>query len=337
MEKKKGFGIQINLKEGEKLGSVKLSKESHEELLKAIGITPDHKYPDDFFLEYIGKKKYNEFWEQFKDLMVKSLPEDLDCPYSDGRSENIEDCVCQKYFIQMEITQNLAVTEFVRIVENNRHIFKSDKYLPILSEQFISCLYFRKGKGVLWFDLSKMVRLTVALGFESLSEEFEKSGALSNLYAINNTLDDIQTKKVLADLRGEDDDNLLSFQETFFKGKKTYYETRLDLDEKVAKKQNTGRPNRTDIAYYAYYMSQTQQKFVDAPFPSVNAWEELGSRFGKSHKNIQLKYNEILKDAESRIKKSASGTIQYVINHMLTDNPKAIQLAEDELRLAKLK
>ena len=57
--------------------------------------------------------------------------------------------------------------------------------------------------------------------------------------------------------------------------------------------------------------------------------------YNKNGKNIQQKYNEIT-DHSKRLVKSKVGNIEYVLNNMLDDYPKAKELAKDELKTAKL-
>ena len=96
------------------------------------------------------------------------------------------------------------------------------------------------------------------------------------------------------------------------------------------------RPNRTDIAYYCYYTSQTKTLKLESIFPSDKAWVEIGRKFNKNHKNIQLAYNSIASSQFERLKSSKATNIKYVINNMLNDNEKAQNLANDELKLLEL-
>lgn len=103
--------------------------------------------------------------------------------------------------------------------------------------------------------------------------------------------------------------------------------------------QNIGdnsRPNRTDIAYCIYYLSGTKELKLNAPFPSGEAWKEIGERYFKNSKNVEYMYNIITAKKDERLKKSKIKNIEYVIDNMLNEYPKAKELAKDELKLAKL-
>ncbi len=94
--------------------------------------------------------------------------------------------------------------------------------------------------------------------------------------------------------------------------------------------------SRTHIAYYCYYTSQTNTLKTENPFPSVNAWQEIGKSYGKNWKNIQKVYNAIFKNRLERLKRSRVKTIETVIEKLLINNDKALKLAKDELNMAKL-
>tara|TARA_R110001599_G_scaffold319030_1_gene528761 strand:- start:525 stop:1877 length:1353 start_codon:yes stop_codon:yes gene_type:complete len=93
---------------------------------------------------------------------------------------------------------------------------------------------------------------------------------------------------------------------------------------------------RTHIAYCIHYLKETKLLITDNSFPSDKAWKELGERYNKSFKNIQLKYNEINSNSDVRISKTKIKVIRFVIDEMLTDYPKALKLAEKEFKLAEL-
>lgn len=94
--------------------------------------------------------------------------------------------------------------------------------------------------------------------------------------------------------------------------------------------------NRTDIAYYVYYMDETKSLNLNNPFPSDSAWKEIGELFQKNWKNIQQVYNIICSDREERLKPTRIRNIERIINKLLPNHDKALKLAKDELNVAKL-
>lgn len=94
--------------------------------------------------------------------------------------------------------------------------------------------------------------------------------------------------------------------------------------------------NRTDIAYYVYYMKETKSLKLENPFPSEKAWKEIGELFQKNWKNVQKVYNSISGNREERLKASKIKNIEHVIKELLPNHDKALKLAKDELNMAKL-
>jgi len=100
--------------------------------------------------------------------------------------------------------------------------------------------------------------------------------------------------------------------------------------------QNQASYNRTDLAYYIYYLYNSGYNILENRFPSDAAWKELGEKHGKNWKNIQSKYNEICNSKEERLKKDRKRNIEKVISCLLKDYPNAESLAKDELRMVEL-
>lgn len=335
------IGFKINLPPNGKLASIKLP----DEVLKQLGLNKDRKTEYDYLKEFLGSEAlFNDFNQQVAELKTKSLPENLECDFCSGKSTLAEDKACTKYYLQMEFTLFVATTEFVRIVLNHKHIFKDDtNAYQRLAKHFINSLRFVKGEGFLWLDLAELIKLILSEGFITLSNEFGSSDKLRSLQIINNTLDDLNSKELYNELNNRTDGDLIPIQKKFFMNKQAYLKENLQLEElqftkrKPQHKHTTDpRPDRTDIAFFAYYMGETGNNITNERFPSLKAWNEIGKKYGRNAKNIQLKYNEIC-NRNNRITKQNSDSIQYVIDNMLSDYPNAKSLALDELKLAKLK
>ncbi|MBO0324133.1 hypothetical protein J0X14_17620 [Muricauda sp. CAU 1633] len=107
----------------------------------------------------------------------------------------------------------------------------------------------------------------------------------------------------------------------------------LSKENKNNNSSKTGRPNRTDIAYFCYYTSETKELIIGHRFPSDKAWGEIGQRFNRNATNIKLMYNIIRKNQQERLTESKKGNIEYVLENMLGDYPKAKSMAEKELNM----
>lgn len=335
------IGFKINLPPNAKLASIKLP----DEVLKQLGLNADHKSASDYLKEFLGSEAlFNDFQQQFADLKEKSLPENLECDFCSGESTLEKDKACTKYYMQMDLTLFIATTEFVRIVLYNKHIFKNDSNAyQRLAKHFINSLRFVKGEGFLWLDLGELIKLILSEGFITLSEEFASSDKLQSLQIISNTLDNLDFKEVYNELHNRTDKDFIPIQRKFFVNKQAYLKENLQLEELQFTKRKPQhkhtedpRPDRTDIALFAYYMNETGKTITSERFPSVKAWKEIGSKYNRNYKNIQQKYNEI-RIPNNRITQRNCGSIQYVIDNMLNDYPNAKSLALDELKLAQLK
>lgn len=106
---------------------------------------------------------------------------------------------------------------------------------------------------------------------------------------------------------------------------------RLNSPNNSGIKNSNQRPNRTDLAYFIYYLDETKYKILHSPFPSELAWKELESTYRKNWKNIQTMYLKIHREREERLRASRKGNIQYLIDNMLKEYPKALELAKTEL------
>ncbi len=122
----------------------------------------------------------------------------------------------------------------------------------------------------------------------------------------------------------------------WFKDEKEFIKEITPYLDKAKASSNNNRPNRTDIAYFIYYLKETKELKLENSFPSDKAWTEIGNLHKKNSKNIQQVYNSISNKVEERLNKSKINNIKYVIYNMLNDFPKAQKLAKDELKLAEL-
>jgi len=98
----------------------------------------------------------------------------------------------------------------------------------------------------------------------------------------------------------------------------------------------TTRANRTDIAYFVHYTSNSNELKLDNLFPSVKAWAEIGTKYNRNSKNIQQMYNTIVNNETERLKKTKKKNIEFVIQNMLDNYPLAKKQAEFELKQLNL-
>ena len=249
---------------------------------------------------------------------------------------------CANLSNQFTFIYFLAGQEFVNIVFNNKVIYEDKEALKELTWNFFLC--FEVNQEIIYFDIDKLIKYTLNANFKALSNLFRGSEIFNYLKGINNTIDSLGSTEIENKLFNKEDLNYISLQKKFLENKRKYLKERLKeanyrgdafIEKKEIKNLNL-RPNRTDLAYFFYYLSQTNIKILKSVFPSDLAWNEIGLKFGKSSKNIQKAYNIINSNSKERLRKRKDNNIEYVIENMLKDYPKALKLAKDELKLAKL-
>jgi len=301
----------------------------------------------DYIQEFlIDEELFTATHDNFDEQMKNSLPADVkeNCLYCDELNPNEDkEKNCDRFYTQMNITFTIASTEFIKIVRKNKNIYENKNDLQELTKCFYNCFHFINGKGLVYFDVGQLIKYTLNINFKVLSKLFEDSEILESLSNINNTINHLNDKETHNELFEIEDDNFISIQKKYFEGKRDYLKEKIAIAEKTGTaadvkkimRNSTVRPNRTDLAFFIYYLEATRTKIIESVFPSDKAWKEIGGKFDRSPKNIQKVYNLILNEKE-RLKKRRDDNLQYVIENMLANYDKALKLAKDELKLAKL-
>lgn len=68
---------------------------------------------------------------------------------------------------------------------------------------------------------------------------------------------------------------------------------------------NTSELSALEIAYYAYYQSESKTKFLNNVFPSEAGHKELGDKFNRDWNNIKISYNDISNNRDTRLKNNS--------------------------------
>lgn len=327
--------IQVEFDKDTHLQKLELSKEQQTEIEK---ILPE-KSPHDFIRFFVGDDRQYETLDYcVKELMNRCSPIELKCEDCGVISGNKNNPTYERYFLQMNITYYKAADMVAHVIHQNK-LLHDKETLSKLAYHFLRCFRGIPNKGVLYFMLSEFLRRLLKEGLVTVVEYFKQFDNLTNLSTVNTALDRINMEILENKLRGVENQELNDLQKEFFTGKANYYTNELLIEKGRKTKQRTskqGRPNRTDLAFYAHYLDTAKVDYFETYFPSLAAWKQLGIDFDKNAKNIQLKYNEI-RSSNDRIQSKYVNTMEFVILSMLDDYPKAKELAKDELKLAKLK
>lgn len=353
--KQKFISVQIKpLKIGEKAVTVKLPKKTCDYL---DSITPK-KIWRDYLIEFLqSEKNYDKFYSIVEGGMTEAMPIDVEknCPKCGVNTEPTDENLgyeiqgnCTAYKSQMWITYFLAANEFVSIVKRNKVIESNKPLLFDLTKKFFGCFGYRKGEGIMYFDLSMLCRHILHSGFLSISQLFAQSSVLKNLSYINNALDEIGQIEIKNKLFEKEDENFISLQRSFFENKQRYYDTELKLKKegnrtlKTLKKDKSTKTHTIPqlVLYFHYLQAANVYPFFEHhPEGKFKAIEELiiKENIDTTPKYFQIKYNFISNYKSNRIAKNQVANIAYVANKMLSGYPTAKKLALDELSLAQNK
>lgn len=333
--KQKIIGIEFDKEEFKNVVKV----EAPEGLFKKL--KPNEKPDWQKMLEYClgSENNYKKAEKELHTAMDNALPKNLkeNCKFCKGESTEDKDKTCNSYYAQMQATFLLAVNIFCNTVSKNPHLKANRKLLQQLTVKFYSCLRLINGKGVLYFDLAEICKYCLHTGFLSLSQTFSNSDALKSISFINESLNKLKDNQIENELFNKEDYNFTDTQIKYFEKELEYHKNKVKYSSKTCNTNNkttsnTTRPNRTDIAYYAYYSNEAKELNLTHPFPSDKAWQELGKQYNKTWKNIQQAYNKICNNKSERLKTNKKSTVTYVINNMLSNNSKAKIMAENELK-----
>ena len=336
--------IQIELNEGDTISKTKLSDKAFQALKER---NKNYVQPETFLKQFIGDQNFKKADEKLREMLEDSLPEGIkeNCKYCSGESKADLDKKCQKYEIQALITFKLMAYEFVEIVRNNSHLFNDKRKRFQLTQEFFYSIRFYKNQGIMAFDMGRMMEKVLEMGLLSVNQMLAKTNHLGkSLRIINHSIDSLNTDILSYKIKGEEVPEFYQIQHDFFKNKQEFYkeEQRLNREEKLLKSKahnqngSKERPYSTDIAYFCYYTSESKELITENYFPSKKAWKEIGDVFSKDDTNIQKAYNRIYGNKEERLKHSKITNIDYVMENMLDDYPKAKKLALKELKMAKV-
>ena len=298
----------------------------------------------DYLKEFlITEKNYKIVKDAIDKAKQDALPLEIknDCLYCNNKSDDENDKKCNKYYAQMNLTYGVALSEYIKIVLNHKHIYQNKKLLLKLTEKFIKCFSFINGKGLMYFDIDELIRHTLSIGFLSISQIFSNSKVLNNLKDINLSLNSIDEEKSQNKILKRKDYYYLDLQKEFFENKQRFYKEQLFIEEKepISKKSlKKLKHKKVSIVMYALYFHYLQQSgdypyFENHPMGKLTAIDELLKKQGieTSPKYFQTTYNKLTHFRTNRVAYSQKQNIDFVIKNMLKKFPKAIEIAQSEL------
>jgi hypothetical protein len=339
----RGFIIE-DLKEGEKIVKIPMNKEQANKLNEA---NKNVVQPEVFLIKFIGAENFKRAEKAMSEALENSLPKGVKekCKWCLNESKEESDKACKKYELQAFITFKFMAVEFVDVIRSNHYVYNNKNLRFKLTEEFFKSMIYYNGRGIMAVDMGRLMGKVLELGLLSINQMFLQTNMLSkNLRMINHSLHALNTDSLPYKFKGIEIPEFITKQQDFFREQQEFYneEQRLNREQifekakKLNSNSNSERPYRTDIAYFCYYTSQSKELALKNTFPSKKAWGEIAELFGKDSTNIQKAYNSIYGNREERLKPTRTSNINYVIDNMLDDFPKAKKLALEELKFAEI-
>ncbi|GAA4277701.1 hypothetical protein [Aquimarina mytili] len=316
--KRKGFGLEIKLEEGSKIGTIQLSDETAKYLNEISGEKTYVDYLKEFLVEEENFEKVDKAVMQ---CMEDALPKDIkeNCKHCKGETKDEGYKACTKYYLQMKATFSMAAEEFVNIVLSHKHIYDNKYELQRLTINFFNCLNFVKGRGIMFVDLEKLSRYALDANFKSLSQVFRDSRILKSLEIINNSLNSLGDQEIENKVLQKEDENYIELQKEFFEKKQEVYEKKLliekeksnlnQISEKVKKTKQPKNKNFSQkqiaIAYFIKGIVITSDNYLEIlrKHSSTKSEKILQKRINKPNELTRLSENKTadskhLKDLE---------------------------------------
>lgn len=217
----KKFGIRFTDIDKIKTQSIKLDPGTAEKL----GFNKNAKSPTDYIKKYLNDTQiFDNVQNQFNSYVEKTLPDNVkqNCKWCLGEKTDESNKKCTMYYREAEVNFYFASYEFVRIVENNKHLIKGNALLKSLTIKFFECFAFNDGR--VWFDLEKMTMHCLKAGFMTLSQLFSQNSNLQNLSIISAAIQNIDDEQLDVVMFKKEPPIYLEPEKTFFENKQRHYE-----------------------------------------------------------------------------------------------------------------
>lgn len=215
----KKMGIRFKDIDNQKTAVLKLAPETAKKLFPKN----NQKKVNDYIIDYLGEKLFDEIQEEWDKCFNKSLPKGFkeSCIWCTSKIKKEEDKKCASYNAECSINYFFAATEFVRTVENNKELIKGYQLKRELTVKFFECFTFQGGRVT--FDLEKMTFSCLRAGFYTLSNILSENKPLQSLSMINESIDNLNTEKLRFDMLENETPIHIDPQLKFFKNKQIYF------------------------------------------------------------------------------------------------------------------
>jgi len=229
----KKTGIRINDIETIKPHFIKLEPDA----LERLGFKKNNaKSLNDYLIDYLGDKSlFNKFDKRWSEAINKTLPKRVkeSCLFCNGKSTDDMDKKCGLYHTEASMNYTIATSEFISIIEKNKHIFKEKQTKKNLTIKFFEGFLFQDGR--VFYSIDYIVMECLKEGFLSISQFFSENSILTNLEIINNSLDSLNDEQLKIMLDGHSEPIHIKPQKIFFKNKLRFFKEKHFIENEVNK------------------------------------------------------------------------------------------------------
>jgi hypothetical protein len=146
----------------------------------------------------IDGKLYDEWSNSIYQNFHLSIPNEIkdNCKVCRGDSDLIEDMACNNLYetVNDEFIELMII--HVIVIENNKHLFKSQELIQSLTNTFFENLEYNDGKTSFNFENYDSILLTNILLL--LRENFSKMETRNAIREINQAIEELETHKIIA-------------------------------------------------------------------------------------------------------------------------------------------
>tara|TARA_R110002050_G_scaffold4573_2_gene22157 strand:- start:69017 stop:70120 length:1104 start_codon:yes stop_codon:yes gene_type:complete len=188
-----------------------------------------------------------------------SIPNEIknNCKVCKGTSDLPDDMACgNQYDIADDEFITLIILHVV-LIENNKHLFKSKDLIRPLTNTFFESFEFTEGKLSFNFDKYDNTVLTNILLL--LRKSFSEMETETAVKEINETIEEIETHKVIAKSTNRVLSNFVKPQLRFLKKQLKYYEKKMLTEPSTNNPTNSNGKDDNNICPYSVYTNIFQK------------------------------------------------------------------------------
>jgi hypothetical protein len=207
----------------------------------------------------IDDKLYDEWSNSIYQKFHLSIPNKTkdNCKVCRGDSDRIEDMACDNYYLEANDEFITLMILHVVFIENNKHLFKSQDLIQSLTNTFFENFEFKEGKISYNFENYEDIILTNTLLL--LRESFSKMETRKAVRVINQTIEELETHKIIAASTNRILFDLVKPQLKFLKKQLKYYNKKLLTEPATNDPTNSNGKDDNNICPYSDYTNIFQK------------------------------------------------------------------------------